>query len=37
MIGEVAGVEWRVGAEGRPDVMEETPPRMGRHERFMLD
>jgi hypothetical protein len=37
MRGEVAGVEWRVGAEGRTDVMEETPPRMGRHERFTLD
>lgn len=37
MRGEIAGAEWRVGAQGRMDVMDETPPRMGRHERFMYD
>ncbi|KAK7182661.1 hypothetical protein PSPO01_11242 [Paraphaeosphaeria sporulosa] len=35
MRGELAAVEWRFGEEGRMDVMEETPPRMGRHERFL--
>lgn len=37
MRGEIAGVEWRSGEEGRMDVMEETPPPVGRHERFMYE
>ncbi|KAF2449548.1 hypothetical protein P171DRAFT_517236 [Karstenula rhodostoma CBS 690.94] len=37
MRGEAAGVEWRFSEEGRMDIMEETPPRLGRHERFMYE
>lgn len=35
MRGEIAGVGWRVGTEGRADVMDETPPKMGRYENFL--
>lgn len=37
MSREVEAAEWRAGRDGVEDVMEETPPRMGRYERFLYD
>lgn len=37
MRSEAEAIEWRFGEGGRLDVMEETPPRVGRHERLMYE